>query len=57
MVSFHLNFVPIQKGRKFDLNAFAMAIYATRTQEFIRETKRIARISLDRHFPIFLLVG
>lgn len=55
-VRFLLNLVPIQKGRKFDLNAFAMAIYFTRSQQFIRKTKRIAGISLDWHFPIFLLV-
>lgn len=56
MVRCLLNFVPIPKGRKFDLNIFAMAIYFTMSQEFIRKTKRIMGISLDWHFPVFLLV-
>lgn len=51
---FLLNLVPIPKGNELDRNAFAMAIYFTSSQEFIRKMKRIAR-SLDQHFSTFLL--
>lgn len=47
-----LHFVRIRKGSNSDLNACSMATYFASSREFIRKTKKKARITLDGYISI-----